>query len=130
MLIKRKLSFNKEVYYIYFKVEYVKSDINQPKLILKDNLNNNFDCGDITILLKKIETSYIIEDIDKTIGFMNNILNIYKCIPILFAIEEVTNPNDICYITKDEIEEYIKNFKIDFNYNLEFCLSNELTWNI
>lgn len=120
MQIKRKITINNNIYIIYFDVEYKTSNIKDiPKLSLKNFENDYFDGGDLSELLTLVEKNYHEIKFNENIEFMNIILYIYQCVPILSAIEEVTSYDD-CFISSEEIDEFIKMFNIDFKINDHF----------
>ena len=128
MQIKRKITINNNIYIIYFDVEYKTSNIKDiPKLSLKNFENDYFDGGDLSELLTLVEKNYHVIKFNENIEFMNIILYIYQCVPILSAIEEVTSYDD-CFISREEIDEFIKRFNINFEVNDHFKLSNQSTW--
>lgn len=128
MQIKRKITINNNIYIIYFDVEYKTSNIKDiPKLSLKNFENDYFDGGDLSELLTLVEKNYHEIKFNENIEFMNIILYIYRCVPILSAIEEVTSYDD-CFISSEEIDEFIKMFNIDFKINDHFKLSDQSTW--
>ena len=67
------------------------------------------------------------QEVNKNIGFMNNVIYIYRCVPVLSAIEEVTSV-DTCFISRKEINEFINRFNVDFKFNDDFKLSDHSTW--
>lgn len=128
MQIKRRITINNNTYIIYFDVEYRSSVIKDvPKLSLKNFENDYFDGGDLSELLSSVEKNYHEIKFDKYIEFMNVILYIYRCVPILSAIEEVTKSSSFV-ISRKEIDDYIENFNIDFKINCSFKLSDQSTW--
>lgn len=74
-----------------------------------------------------VEKNYHEIKFNKNIGFMNDAIYIYRCVPVLSAIEEVTSA-DICFISRKEIDEFINRFNVDFNFNDDFKLSDHSTW--
>lgn len=128
MQVKRKITINNNTYIIYFDIEYKNSNIKDiPKLSLKNFENDYFDGGDLSELLTLVEKNYHEIKFNENIEFMNIILYIYQCVPILSAIEEVTSYDD-CFISSEEIDEFIKMFNIDFKINDHFKLSDHSTW--
>lgn len=128
MQIKRKITINNNKYIIYFDVEYKTSNIKDvPELCFKNDEYGFFDGGDVSELLALVEKNYHEIKFNKNIGFMNNVIYIYRCVPVLSAIEEVTSV-DICFISRKEIDEFINRFNIDFNFNDDFKLSDHSTW--
>jgi hypothetical protein len=67
---------------------------------------------------------------------MADILYIYDKIPFLTGIKEVYVSskdniiNSTCYISREEIFNYIKEHNIKLEFNNNFKLSNEETWEI
>lgn len=138
MTIYKKLKLKNNIFYILFEVEYKKTKDNMPSLCLRDYQNDYYDDGNLSLLLKKVQEHYRLinlDNYDKSIYLMANILYIYEKIPFLSAIKEVfwtKNSNEISEMTiikKEEIEKYIKNFNIKLNFNKNFKLQNEETWN-
>lgn len=128
MQIKRKITINNNKYIIYFDVEYKTSNIKDvPELCFKKDKYGFFDGGDVSELLTLVEKNYHEIKFNENIEFMNIILYIYQCVPILSAIEEVTS-FDNCFITREEIDEFIRRFNIDFEVNDHFKLSDNSTW--
>lgn len=128
MQIKRKITINNNKYVIYFDAEYKTSNIKDvPELCFKKDEYGFFDGGDVSELLTLVEKNYHEDKFNKNIEFMNIILYIYQCVPILSAIEEVTS-FDNCFITREEIDEFIKRFNIDFEVNGDFRLNDHSTW--
>ncbi len=128
MQVKRKITINNNTYIIYFDIEYKNSNIKDiPKLSLKNFENDYFDGGDLSELLTLVEKNYHEIKFNENIEFMNIILYIYQCVPILSAIEEVTS-HDNCFISREEIDEFIKRFNINFEVNDHFKLSDQSTW--
>ena len=86
---------------------------------------------------KKIEESYTTEktkQYDKYISYMADILFIYDRIPFISGVKNITfsKENNIItsesYISKEEIETYIKIFNIKLKNNTSFKLNDERTW--
>ena len=50
---------------------------------------------------------------------MNTVIYIYRCVPVLSTIEEITSA-DTCFISRKEINEFINRFNIDFKFNDDF----------
>ena len=126
MELKRRVLLGQNEYYIVFDLSYKKSIINKPKLCL------NWDSGNVSKLIEKIEDNYNLENIkkyDADIGFMADILYIYEYIPFLEGIINKSLSEE-CYISKKEIDKYIKVFNRKIKQNKNFKLSDESTWNI
>ena len=131
MELKRKILLGQNEYYVVFDLSYKKSIINKPKLCL-NNKHTYWDSGNISKLIEKIEENYNLENIkkyDADISFMADILYIYKHIPVLKGIINKSLSEE-CYISKKEIDNYVKVFNRKINQNKNFNLSDESTWNI
>lgn len=138
MKIDKRISLNNNIYYVVVDVEY-KFDGNITRLCLMNYKDDYYDSGDLTALIEKIEKSYSNDKAlkyDSQIGFMADVLYIYDRIPFLTGIKDVyinskdNIMNSICYISKEEIDNYIKEHNIKIETNTEFKLFNEETWKI
>lgn len=132
MEIYKKLKLENNVYNILFEVEYKRRGGNMPKLCLKNYQNDYYDDGDCSLLLRKVEEHYNLINLtnyDKNIYLMANILYIYEKIPFLSSIKEIASANDGTIIKKEEIEKYIKQFDVKLEFNKNFNLQDEKTWN-
>lgn len=98
-----------------------------PELCFKNDEYGFFDGGDVSELLALVEKNYHEIKFNKNIEFMNNVIYIYRCVPVLTAIEEVTSA-DTCFISSKEINEFINRFNVDFKFNYDFKLSDHSTW--
>lgn len=131
MELKRKILLSQNEYYVMFDLSYKKSVINKHKLCL-NNKHTYWDSGNVSKLIEKIEENYNLENIkkyDEDISFMADILYIYEHIPVLKGIIN-KSLNEECYISKKEIDNYVKVFNRKINQNKNFNLSDESTWNI
>ena len=138
MKIEKRINLNNNIYYIVVDVEY-KFDVKITKLCLKNYKDDYYDGGDLTALIEKIEKNYSDAkalECDDKIGFMADILYIYDRIPFLVGIKEVCISskdniiNSSCYISKEEIDNYIKEHSIRLESNNKFKLFDEETWKI
>lgn len=137
MTLERKITLKNNIYYIEIELEYLKQKNNIITLSLKNDKNNYFDCGNVSLLINKIEKNYN-ENIkyDNQIAFMSDVIYIYKNIPFINKIKNISVskndnlPYDILSINKEEIEKYIKDNKIKMDYNDNFKLFDETTWEI
>ena len=135
MTIERKIKLNKNLYYVIINLKYKKNKDGITTLKLKKD--NYFDCGDLSILIEKIEKNYNNSKIyDKNISIMNDIIYIYENLPFLSGIKEVSIsskdnlPSTITYIEKEEIDKYIEENNIKITINNNFKLYDEHTWKI
>ena len=113
-------------------VEYKMHGQNFPYLVLKNFKDDYWDLGDCSRLIEKVEESYSIDKAkmyDEIISYMGDILFIYDRIPFIKGIKEVGNSYE-SYISKEEIDNYIKTFNIKMNKNSKFKLFDERTWEV
>ena len=63
---------------------------------------------------------------------MNDILYIYDRMPFISGVKDISISNNMIseesYISKEEIEKYIKEFNIKMNHIDNFKLSDSQTW--
>lgn len=139
MQISKKIKISNNLYYILVEVEYKKDQNNIPSLCLKNFKNDYWDGGDCSILIEEVEKNYTSEKArkyDKTIGFMSDVLYIYDRIPFISGIKDIyiskndNIPYSEAYISKEEIEDYIKKFNVKMNDNPHFKLYDAQTWEL
>lgn len=139
MQISKKIKISNNDYYIIVDVEYKKDQNNFPKLCLKNYKDDYWDGGDCSILIEEVEKNYTQEkakQYDKHIGFMSDVLYIYDRIPFIRGIKDIyISKNDNIpysegYISKKEIDNYIKEFNVKMNYNPNFKLYDGRTWKL
>ena len=139
MQILKRININNNVYYIIVEVEYKQSKMEFPILCLKNYKDEYWDGGDCTILIKEVEKNYTqdkAKQYDKNISFMADVLYIYDRIPFISGIKDIyISKNDNLpysegYISKEEIDNYIKQFNIKMNGNKNFKLSDARTWKL
>ena len=108
-------------------------------MCLKNYKDDYWAGGDCTTLIEKIEKSYTTEKAkvyEKDINFLADVMYIYDRIPFLSGIKDVyISKNDILpysvgYISKSEIDKYIKDNGVIMTNNLDFKLYSEQTWNV
>ena len=89
MTLERKINLKNNIYYISVELEYLTKN-NIITLNLKNNKDNYFDCGNISILIEKIEENYN-ENIkyDNKISFMSDVIYIYKNISFISKIKNI-----------------------------------------
>ncbi len=136
MIIEKRIRLNKNIYYILINVEYKKKN-NIPVLCLQNSNEDYWDGGDCSLLIEKVENNYTKEQAqkyDSNIGFMGDVIYIYDRIPFISGIKDIyissidNLPYSIGYISKEEIDKYIYDNKIEISYNHNFKLYDERTW--
>ena len=133
MKIEKRIKLKNNYYYVIVDVQYIKDKYGT---VLKLINGMNYDGGDFTRLLKKVEKSYSYKKAsmyDTEIGLMGDVMYIYDRVPFLSGIrdvyiDDVSIPYSMGYISKEEIDEYIKDHKVKMNKNPRFDLLNEETW--
>ena len=135
MIIEKKVKLKTNYYYVVVDVEYKQNKQGFTMLCFKDG--KVYDGGDFSRLIERCEKSYTYKkarEYDGEIGFLADVLYLYDRIPFLVGIKDVyiaddaNLPSSIGYITKEEINAYIKEQKIKMNKNPRFDLNNEETW--
>lgn len=136
MQILKKIKINNRNYYAIIDLEYKKIQNNFPVLRLKNYKDDYWDSGDCSILIERIEENYSLkkaQQYDNNIAYMNDILYIYDRMPFISGIKDISISNNMIseesYISKEEIEKYIKEFDVKMNYIDNFKLSDSRTWN-
>ena len=135
MQILKKIKINNRNYYAIIDLEYKKIQNNFPVLRLKNYKDDYWDSGDCSILIERIEENYSLkkaQQYDNNIAYMNDILYIYDRMPFISGIKDISISNNMIseesYISKEEIEKYIKEFNIKMNHIDNFKLSDSQTW--
>lgn len=135
MQISKKIKINNRNYYAIIDLEYKKIQNNFPVLRLKNYKDDYWDSGDCSILIERIEENYSLkkaQQYDNNIAYMNDILYIYDRMPFISGIKDISISNNMIseesYISKEEIEKYIKEFNIKMNHIDNFKLSDSRTW--
>lgn len=135
MQISKKIKINNRNYYAIIDLEYKKIQNNFPVLRLKNYKDDYWDSGDCSILIERIEENYSLkkaQQYDNNIAYMNDILYIYDRMPFISGIKDISISNNMIseesYISKEEIEKYIKEFNIKMNHIDNFKLSDSQTW--
>lgn len=138
MYIERKITLKNSIYFIRVELEY-KNINNITHLCINNYKDDYFDNGDFSNLINLVEKSYTEEKAkkyDENISYMADILYIYDRIPFLSGVKDVciseldNTPYSIGYISKEDIEKYIKDNNIKMDKNTRFKLSNGLTWKV
>lgn len=138
MYIKRKIKLGDNYFYFRFECEYNKSKDGYYYLELKNYKDKYYDGGDISILIEKIENNYnksTYKKYDDVRWFMTDCLYIYDNIPFISGVGDYIPSTDgvislVSYITKEELDEYIKNNNITMNDNSKFKLADGRTWHL
>ncbi len=138
MLIKRRIKLRERICYIYCDCEYnPKNDYAAPEL--KNYKDKYYDDGDLSILIEKIEKNYkdsTHKKYDNVRWLMTDCLYIYDNIPFISGIEDCSVSSidgsivSSFYLTKEELDEYIKKNNIQMNDNSKFKLCDGRTWNL
>ncbi len=135
MKILKKIKLNNTNYYAVIELEYKQLESNFPVLRLKNYKDDYWDGGDCSILIEKIEENYSLkkaQQYDNNISYMADIVYIYDRMPFISGVKEIIFSNNMAveesYISKEEIEKYIKEFNVKMNYNDNFKLSDYRTW--
>lgn len=134
MTIKNSIKLGNINYYISYDCNYQIKD-GMTRLCLK-NTPNYYDGGDLSRLIKKIESNYdklTYQKYDKQSWFLSDCLYIYDNIPFISGIGDFYLDKDdvissMSYITKEELDKYIKENNIQMNDNSNFKLYDERTW--
>ena len=135
MLIEKRVKLKSNFYYVVVDVEY-KIDKNGITMLYFRS-GKTYDGGNFTKLIGRCEKVYTYRkarEYDAEIGLMADILFLYDRIPFLIGIKDVyisdedSLPYIAGYISREEIEIYIKDYKVNMNRNNRFDLSNEETW--
>lgn len=135
MKLNRKIKLNENIYYILIELEYKKNDNNINCLCLKNYKDTYFDNGNLSKLLLKISQNYnkyIEKKYDDDISYLDDCLYIYNRIPFLSGIYDTSSdevlPNSFGYISKNELDKYIKDNNVKMLQNDKFNLCDERTW--
>lgn len=137
MYIEKRVKLRGVNYYVRVELEYKKENNDLVLLRMKNYKDDYYDGGDFSILLEEIEKNYTFEKAekyDKNISYMADVIYLYERIPFLSGIRDEyisskdNQPYAIGYISKVEIEKYIKENNIKINSNEKFKLGDERTW--
>lgn len=137
MILKKRVKLDDQDYYVYVDLEYVGTH-KDTALCMKNFKDNYFDGGDFTLLLEKISENFpkYKKQTFTDIPLLDESLYIYKYVPFLSAVEAVyisLKDNQVYssdYITKEELDKYIKENDINFEINENFELWNGRTWGL
>ena len=137
MYIEKRVKLRDINYYIRVELEYKRNENDIVLLKIKNYKDDYYDGGDFSLLIEEIEKNYTYEKAkmyDENISYMADVIYLYQRIPFLSGIrdEYISSkdnlPYSIGYITKDEIEKYIKENNVNINDNSSFKLSDGRTW--
>lgn len=137
MYIEKRVKLRGVNYYVRVELEYKKENSDLVLLRMKNYKDDYYDGGDFSLLLEEIEKNYTFEKAekyDKNISYMADVIYLYERIPFLSGIRDEyisskdNRPYTIGYISKEEIEKYIKENNIKINSNKKFKLGDERTW--
>lgn len=138
MTIEKRIDLRNNTYYVRIAVEYKKkNDI--ITLCLKDFTDDYYDGGNFFNLLIKVKENYTYEASESygtDIGFLNDVLYLYDHIPFLSGIrdiyqnEENAMPYSTGYISRLELDKFIKDNDIKMQDNTNFKLYDERTWDL
>lgn len=115
MTFERKIRINNRDFFLGIELKYIKD-----KKLIQAN-GNNFDMGDLSIMIQDVESNYQKESkeiiYDKEIPYMNDVIYLYDRFPFVSYIKDILYNDDgkITYlgcINKDEIVDYIEANKI------------------
>ena len=115
MTFERKIRINNRDFFLGIELKYIKD-----KNLIQAN-GNNFDMGDLSIMIQDVESNYQKESkeiiYDKEIPYMNDVIYLYDRFPFVSYIKDILYNDDgkITYlgcIKKDEIVDYIEANKI------------------
>ena len=136
MLINRRIKLGDRNFYISCECEYNKKD-GYIALELKNYKDKYYDDGDLSILIEKIENNYddsTYKKYDTEKWLVSDCLYIYDNIPFISGVGDYkVSPVDgnivsTTYISKEELDEFIKNNNIEMNDKNKFKLVDERTW--
>ena len=134
MLINRRIKLGDRNFYISCECEYNKKD-GYIALELKNYKDKYYD--DVSILIEKIENNYdnsTYKKYDTEKWLVSDCLYIYDNIPFISGVGDYkVSPVDgnivsTTYISKEELDEFIKNNNIEMNDKNKFKLVDERTW--
>ena len=139
MILNKRIKLGDKNYYISLQCEYTKSKEGYVGLDLKNYRSKYFDSGDLSKIIEKIENNYdkfTYKKYDKEKWFLSDCLYIYDNIPFISGVGDFyVSSSDglistLAYITKEELDEYIKENNVNMSDNSKFSLADGRTWNI
>jgi len=137
MKINKRIKLKDKNYYISIDCEYNMANDGHANLELKNYKDKYYDSGDLSILIEEIENNYndsTYRKYDERSWFITDCLYIYDNIPFISGIGDYTLSTDgvislVSYISKEELDEYIKSYNVAMNDNSKFKLWDGRTWN-
>lgn len=139
MKITEKVQLENNIYYVIVDVEYRKNTEGKPVLCLQNWNDDYWDGGDCSELIDNISKEYsktTLSPYFQGIHFLADVLYIYDRIPFLSGIK-ITYISSVDksliaedYISKEELDKYIKTFNIKMHDNSNFKLYDSRTWYI
>ena len=136
MVIKDRVKLGNNEYYISCDCVYKKKN-GHIYLCLSNYSEDYYDGGDLHILLEEIRKEYDAgnaKQYDSVIGFLNDALYIYDNVPFIsgitsvFFIENSDKISSSLYISKEELDDYIKENNIVMSDHSNFKLWDGRTW--
>ena len=131
MIITKRVKLDNFNYYIYCDCVY-----RDGQLFLRNYKKDYYDGGDLSILIEEVEKHYkdSYKRFDSYRWFMTDVLYIYDNIPFISGIGDVYSSKgeitSTTYISKEEIDDYIKENNIKMKDDSKFCLADGRTWNV
>ncbi len=137
MELYRQIKLGDNIYYIKCDCCYKKKN-NFTELCLSKYQNDYYDGGDLSLLIKEIENKYnkeLVKRYDGEAWFLADALFIYDNIPFISGISDYYTDSEnrissLGYISKEELDEYIKDNNIKMKDQTKFELVNQSTWNV
>ena len=92
MTLERKIRINNRDYFLGVELKYI-----EDKFLILTN-GNNFDMGDLSIMIEDVETNYERESkeiiYDKDISYMNDIIYLYDRFSFVSYIKDIVYNDD------------------------------------
>jgi hypothetical protein len=132
MIIKEKIKLGETNYYITIDCVYKKDTLS-----LRNYHRDYFDGGDLSYLIKEVEKKF--KDSHLRYGyshwFLNDVLYIYDNIPFISGAGDCYFDKEgmlysSSYITKEELDTFIKENNIKMKDNSKFRLGDSRTWDV
>lgn len=136
MVIKSRVKLGTTEYYVSCDCVYKKKN-GHIYLCLRNYANDYYDGGDLHTLLEEMGKEYDAgnaKQYDSTTGFLNDALYIYDNVPFIcgitsvFFIENSGKISSSSYISKEELDDYIKENNIVMSDHSNFKLWDGRTW--